>query len=429
MRRRILISMMLVTAIAVGLFGTPLAIAFANLHREEEVVRLERTAAESLDEVPSKFPRFGDRVAIQHHQDGHAVGLYGRDGRRIAGSGPAAGDSIVKSALNGDVRDREVGGQLAVALPITRGQRIVGSVRASVSMSVVTDRTWRSVLVMGAIGLVAIAISALVALWQSRRLARPVDRLAEVANRLGDGDFTVRAVPSGVPEVDAVGTALDSTAARLDQMLARERSFSEDASHQLRTPLTGLRLTLEAALLDPHADREAAIDAALVEVDRLERTVDDILVLAREETGHRVANLADVLTRVDGHWRRSALARARPVEFDLEPALPDVGMSDRALRQILDVLIDNAFRHGIGTISVRARVASGGVVVEVSDAGPRPTGDDDQIFLRRVSKDGGTGIGLALARSLAEADGGRLFLDRTRPATTFTLALPGVFHG
>lgn len=418
--------MMLVTAIAVGLFGTPLALALANLHREEEVVRLERTAAESLEEVPAKFPRFGDRVVIQAHQDGRSIGLYDRKGHRIAGSGPRVGDSIVIAAANGDVRDREVGGQLAVAVPVTRGERIVGSMRSSVSMSVVTDRTRRAVLVMAVIGLVAIAISALVALWQSRRLARPVDRLAEVANRLGDGDFTVRADPSGVPEVDAVGRALDSTAARLDQMLARERSFSEDASHQLRTPLTGLRLTLEAALLDPHADRDATIDAALVEVDRLERTVDDILVLAREEPGHRVANLADVLTRVDGHWRRSALARARPVAFDLEPKLPEVGVSDRALRQILDVLIDNAIRHGGGAISVRARVASGGVVVEVGDAGPRPTGDDDQIFLRRVSEGGGTGIGLALARSLAEADGGRLFLDRTRPTTTFTLALPGV---
>ena len=142
-----------------------------------------------------------------------------------------------------------------------------------------SDRTRDAILLMIGIGVLAVGISALIAMYQSRRLARPVDRLAEAAARLGEGDFSARAEPSGIAEVDAVSDTLGSTAARLDRMLQRERAFSEDASHQLRTPLTGLRVNLEAARLTP-AVRDDLLDAALSEVDRLERTIDDLLALA-----------------------------------------------------------------------------------------------------------------------------------------------------
>ena len=106
-----------------------------------------------------------------------------------------------------------------------------------------------------------------------------------------------------VPEVDAVSRALETTAVRLDQMLSRERRFSEDASHQLRTPLTSLRVTLEASRLDPNANRGLAIDTALEEVDRLERTIDDLLALARETPPSQSrTDLAAVLTALDDDY-------------------------------------------------------------------------------------------------------------------------------
>jgi signal transduction histidine kinase len=107
-----------------------------------------------------------------------------------------------------------------------------------------------------------------------------------------------------------------------------------------------------------------------------------------------------------------------------ERGLPTVAVSDRAVRQILDVLVDNAQRHGAGAITVAAHPASSGVMVEVGDEGPGIRGDPESVFERRVSSSGGTGIGLALARSLAEAEGGRLVLRSAGPHPVFVLVLP-----
>jgi signal transduction histidine kinase len=251
--------------------------------------------------------------------------------------------------------------------------------------------------------------------------------LAETATSLGNGDFTVREERSGVPEVDSVSHALGVTAERLDRMLQRERAFSADASHQLRTPLTSLRVTLESAELDPDADRSAAIGTALEDVDRLDRTIDDLVALAREvpaDDAH--TDLHALLTALADDWRRRITDRDRPLTAHVPDDVPEVRISDRALRQILDVLVDNAVHHGGGPISLQARAARPGAVVAVTDAGSGIAGDPARIFDRRVSHAGRSGIGLALARSLVEAEGGRLVLSATGPPeTTFSVFLPG----
>jgi signal transduction histidine kinase len=418
--------MVVVTAVGVGVFAVPLAFTLSDLHREEKVVRLERSASEASSEIPTDFPE--RRASIDLVQEAQQViGLYGRDGRRLAGAGPRHADSIVRDALRGEVRDRDIGSRLVVAQPVTRGERVVGAVRASSPLSVVTDRTRDAFIRMALAASTAILIAGLVALWQSRRLARPVARLAETAIALGNGDFTVREEQSGVPEVDSVSHALGVTAERLDRMLQRERAFSADASHQLRTPLTSLRVTLEAAQLDPDPDNGDAIGTALDEVDRLDRTIDDLVALAREVPGGEPdTDLSRVLTDFASEWRGRAADLGRPLDVVLAADLPHVRASDRALRQILDVLVDNAVHHGGGSISVEARGARPGAVIAVTDEGPGIAGDPARIFDRRVSHAGRSGIGLALARSLAEAEGGRLVLSAPGPpATTFSVFLPG----
>ena len=203
--------------------------------------------------------------------------------------------------------------------------------------------------------------------------------------------------------------------------------FSEDASHQLRTPLTSLRVTLEAARLDPAADRDQMIDTAIDEVDRLDRTIDDLLTLAREDPStHARADVAAVLAALDDDWHGRLATVDRPLAVSVDPSVATVVISERALRQILDVLVENAVRHGSGAISLRARNASAGLVIDVSDEGPGVTGDTERIFERRVSTAGRTGIGLALARSLAEAEGGRLLLAAAGARPTFSVVLPAI---
>lgn len=424
MRWRILVWMVVVTVIAVGLFAVPLGFALTRLYREEEVVRLARVAAEATSDVPADFPRSHGHVEAAKEKD-RIIGVYDRAGQRVAGAGPLHADPIVRQALRGDQRDRDLGDRLVVATPLTRGERVVGAVRASGPLSAVTNRVRSSLMRMLAAAAGAVVIAGLVALWQSRRLARPVARLAETATALGQGDFTIREERSGIPEVDAVSHALGVTATRLDDTLQRERAFSADASHQLRTPLTGLRVTLEAAQLDPGIDRDGVLAGALGEVDRLERTIDDLVALAREAPTHEGATeVARTVESVVRDWQNRFVEHGRTLDAAVPVGVPRVAASERAMRQILDVLVDNALRHGDGPVTIRARPAPAGAVVEVTDQGRGVRGDRDRIFDRRISHGGGTGIGLALARSLAEAEGGRLVLGDTGPGATFALVLP-----
>jgi signal transduction histidine kinase len=235
---------------------------------------------------------------------------------------------------------------------------------------------------------------------------------------------------SGINEVDETSEALSETAGRLEAMLARERSFSADASHQLRTPLAALRLAVETELLDPRPDAVGVLEESLTQIDRLEETITTLLAVARDRPPPR--GLLDVQAFDDGVHRRwddrfsNARRRLRgPASTPIA-----VHVSVAVLDQIVDVLVGNALEHGVGDVHLGLRrSAGGGLAVEVADAGSLdrdPTG----LFQRRDPDASGHGVGLSLARSLAEAEGGRLVLASAAP-TTFRLVLPDAtrMHG
>ena len=404
MRNRILGAILAVTAMAVVLLGLPLALAVQHLYHSEAVVRLEREAARATTRVPDSFGSSGDPVELPAGSGQTRLALYSLDGRLVTGMGPAAMDEPVRAAFGGRVAEQTIDDQIVVAVPVADEERVVAVVRAALPASVVDARVRRAWLIMAGLAAGAVAVAALVARALAGRLSRPVDALARAAARLGEGDFSVRAGRSGVAEVDAVASTLDATGACLGQVLAREQAFSADASHQLRTALAGLRLHLEAARLLPGADQGQAIADALAEVDRLD--------------------LSRVVEAVEQAWRGRLGASGRPLRFQVEGGLPPVRASEAAVLQILDVLLGNAAEHGSGTVTVRVRAAPGGLAIEVVDEGPGVAGDPEQVFARRAGSADGHGIGLALARSLAEADGGRLLLQRPVPAPVFTLLLP-----
>lgn len=425
MRRRILVAIVVVTAIAVVLFAVPLAFAVANLYHNEEIVRLEREAAAAAGHVPVEFPTSADAVELPTLQAPRVVAFYDRTGRRVAGTGPGTADRSVREALRGGVHDATTSGTLVAAVPLTRGEQVVGVIRAASPVSIVDDRTRRAVLLMAAIGAAVVAISAAIAAWQARRLARPVGALGRTATALGHGDFTVRSEPAGVAEVDAVSEALNSTAERLDQMLSRERAFSEDASHQLRTSLAGLRLILEAARLDPTLDRATVLRETEAQIERLEETLDELLALARGAPAQREPiDLEPVIDELASNWTGRLASQGRPLRVVTEPDLPAAGVAAGAVRQVLDVLLDNAVRHGAGTITVESHAVARGLVINVEDEGAGIAGDAEHVFQRRGRGARDHGIGLALARSLAEAEGGKLQVSRTGPGPVFSLFLP-----
>ncbi|MGH3911677.1 MAG: HAMP domain-containing protein, partial [Pseudonocardiaceae bacterium] len=262
MRTRIVGLAVLAAVLAISLFGVPLAIAVSQYAVMNERAKLEREAdaaalGVSEDVVRGKIPRWlpdttGDTDLAVYVYDGPQI-------LRILGEGPTGGDAAVSQALGGAIGRRDPDRELVVSVPVTHENDVIGAVRAASPRSAIYQQIGLAWLAMSGLAGVAVCMVWLLARRQAGRLARPLEELSVAAHRLGEGDFSVRTPPVDIPEIDAVSSALNSTAVRLDDMLARERAFSADASHQLRTPLTGLRLRLEAALDRPGQDLRQAI--------------------------------------------------------------------------------------------------------------------------------------------------------------------------
>jgi signal transduction histidine kinase len=422
-RRRIEWVGVLAAALAIALFGVPLAVAVVVLYRADERGELDRLADTTAVRVAPDLAAGRDPAQLPAAEEDMHVAVYRLDGRRLQGDGPATPDTAVRRAASGAIADGGGSGNFVVAVPVTAAERVVGVVRVSSPAYRTYARIGVTWLGMTGLAAAAIAAAALLARRQSRRLADPLERLAGAAQTLGEGDFTVRAPPAGIAEIDAAGAALNRTAERLGDLVGRERAFSADASHQLRTPLTGLRLRLETAL--EGGELRPAVMAALDTADRLERTIDELIALARDAPAARTpADLPALLADAESHWRGPLVAAGRSLRTSADSALPGTPASAAATRQILDVLLANAVRHGAGSVTVTARDADTAVAVDVADEGAGVMVPVEELFRRRTDQASGHGIGLALARALAEAEGGRLVLTRSGPGSVFTLLLP-----
>jgi signal transduction histidine kinase len=272
-------------------------------------------------------------------------------------------------------------------------------------------------LTIAGVAALIIGIAATAALVLTRRLTRPIRELGAAAARIEDGQATARSPRSGIDELDAVAEALDDTVAKLEEVVARERAFSADASHQLRTPLAALRLELESRQL-----AGAEVDEPLQQVERLEATIETLLAAARDMATEREPfELEPLLEELRRSWTGPLATQGRALEIAVPHRPPRVRAARGAVREILGVLVDNAARHGDGTVTIQVRPMDGSLAIDVADQGPGIAAPD-RAFIRRSGD--GHGIGLALARSLAEADGGRLDLvDAGAGMTRFTLLL------
>ena len=427
MRRRLILAIVAVAAAAVGLFALPLAVVLRDGYRDQELLRLQRdtvAAARSID----LGAQAADRVELPAGPD--RLTVYDGAGRRVAGAasaGPAQADAVVRDALRGRRPTTRVrSGTLIVAVPLLTGERVTGVIRAEVSDAVVVRRSHRAWLALAAAAVGVLLLAMLAAVLLARRLAGPLERVAVAARRLGDGDFSVRAPRGGIREVDAVADALDVTAGRLDDLITRERRFSADASHQLRTPLAALRLELETLQLAEGPSPE--IDRAVAQVDRLQRTIDTLLSVARDVPRPDTASeLVALLTEVEHRWRGRLAVASRRLTLSVPTGTVPVRGGQGVIAEILDVLLDNAERHGRGTVGIVVRtVDAGWAAVDVSDQGPGFAADVERAFERRSPDADGHGIGLALARSLAHAEGGRLTVSQDGPSPRVTLVLPRV---
>ncbi|MEA2126678.1 MAG: hypothetical protein QOI80_3460 [Solirubrobacteraceae bacterium] len=417
MRRRLVVAIAGVAAASVVLFAVPLGLVLGGQYRDREALRLQRdtvAATRAIDLGGS-----ADRVELPPSRDRLAV--YDGSGRLVAGRGPPRADASVRRVLrNGRPTDAKIPGALVAAVPLVVAERVAGAVRAARSDEAVESSVNRAWALIGALVAALLAAAAAAAALLARRLARPLEQLAATAGSLGDG----RGPPASsyaVAEVDALATALAQAGDRVAATLARERAFSADASHQLRTPLTALRLELEA--LELHGEPSPELEGALREVERMQATVDTLLALARDTPRDAsTVEAHELLDVVSSAWRPRLAAAARPLRVRLTESPVVLRCSQGVAREVLDVLLDNAAEHGAGAVTVTLRPDGDWAHIDVSDEGPGVGDATESLFERRAGP--GRGIGLALAQAIARAEGGQLVAS----GATFTLTLPAGGH-
>lgn len=390
MKARIARTIVGVTALIIVALGVPLAIVIQRFYESRAMVEMQRSAAEAIAElaVPLDAAEIADAALESDAPPDFSV--YDSSGAKLYGSGPQRLDTT----------DAD---HLVVVSPITdrATETVVGSVRVSRARSDVAGEARRAWAVMGLAALGGLVLAMLLARREAARLADPIAELAARAERIGSGDLSHPAVPTGTPELDILAEALALSARRLEELIAREREFSANASHQLRTPLAGLRVSLE----------RGDLEAASAEAERLSATVDHMLALARDAlpTGTAI-DVAPLLDATAMRWQEAFHHAGRALTTTIAPALPEIRVRRGSLDQVLDVMLDNSLRHGGGETRLVGRPTNGGLVVHIDDDGPG-------IALERVAsifdrhEGESTGIGLALARTLVEADGGRLMLS------------------
>ncbi|MGO1504893.1 MAG: sensor histidine kinase, partial [Brachybacterium sp.] len=281
-------------------------------------------------------------------------------------------------------------------------------------------------------GLAALSIGVSVALWQAQRISMPLARLSRRAEEMGAGRSRGPWHPSGIAEIDDVAEELARSGAMLNERLEAESRLASDASHQLRTPLTALSMRLDEILATSSEEwirEEARI--SLEQIDRLTEVVHDLINAPRSSQRRTpgVVELRSVLTQQSEEWSPAYRRAHRELRVQV-PRSAAVWGSTGPLTQVIATLVENALAHGAGRTTLKVRRNDHSTVVEVSDEGG---GIDPElgssIFERAVSgpSSSGTGVGLALARTLVEDDGGRLELLTENPTTfgVFLISAPG----
>lgn len=394
---------MAAVTVTIVLLGVPLAIFGSILLRDAEVRELD-VRATSLARTVER------RIVSDEELDPESLEPY------IGGDSNINASVLVMMPSGEEVRAGErISGR---AYPVIQTTNSGAMVVLSISWWTIF---WRMARVVGLVVLAstgAFLVGMAMARWQARRLSNPLVLLAASAEQLGSGQTRPQLEPSGMEEIDLVATELGRSADRMAARLAVERQFAADASHQLRTPLTALSMRLEeimAASNQQEVTEEAQI--SLEQVERLVTVIDDLLARSRQADGGTTepVRLIEVVHQQEDEWAASFEAAERELVFEVAEDMLLLA-SPGALAQVLATLIENSLHHGAGTTTVKARESASAVVVEVSDEGPGISDElAPRIFERSVTSGAGTGLGLALARDLVAADGGRLELAQRQP--------------
>lgn len=403
MRTRLLRSTLTIALVAVITLGVPLVVLARQQVWSSARDTLRQQAASTAAGLEDKLDA-GQPVDLARYAD------------------PIRGRRIVLETASGIRRSAgpRLRGPLLQASVTVAGNTV--TVQAEQRPTV--NRAREVTLFVAALALLAVSTAVGLALRQVRLLTRPLSELLDRAEALGHGAFSPAPVVSGIPEIDGISRVLEGSARQIGTMMELQRDFASDAAHQLRTPLTGIGLRLDELTRIGDGDVRQEAEDALAQVERLDRVISALLARARGDAADpTLLELAPLVELEAQVWSRALSDVGRQLSLSLQPQL-FVRARREHLAGVLSCLLDNALEHGSGDIIVAAREIHGQVRVSITDEGPGvPAEVAGHLFDRRVSGSHGTGIGLALARSLAAAEGGELTLASTQP-TQFVLTLP-----
>ena len=412
MRERLVGSFVLFAVLIAVVFGLARAYAVTGLVKQSEEGKLDRSVVlvaaligERADGGKATSARqlgeYLDRAQRIEYVDAEGKRVVAKDSNYVAGP---SGSNLVSGAT-------VAGG---------------GSLTLEQSGVIVDERVADAVLPIVQFALVLIAAAAAVGYVLAWRLARPFQRLALIADDLGRGELDTEIPHFSIREADAISRAMHTSAIRLKALVHKEREFASNASHQLRTPITALHLELEdlAVWGETPPIVAAELRRSVLELDRLSEAVTSLLDMARgnEVTAGPAIDVSVLAIDAAQRWRPQVTA----VEWQIWAEIPGVVLMNTArgrVNQILDVLIENSIKHGVGRIELVVTELDAHTRLSVNDQGASKI--DRSVFARRVrgSDSSGEGIGLSIAAELARSLGGYLAVG-DGPTISFDLMLP-----
>jgi signal transduction histidine kinase len=397
MRRRLVISTIAIVLVVLGTLAVPVGLIVYSAAEQQLEARLNEKAtnistAISADINNGRDPDYAAATSVLAPTDG--VQITSPDGQLV----------WVEQAPSVD--STRVARRMAVD-----GTQVV--VMTDVDPLDVQFRGQLSILMMLALG--GIVAAAGLAAVQAHQLARPLERLAARAGRIGDGDFSMTQLPrTHIPEIDRIGTSLDASSQRVDTMLANERHFTADATHQLRTGITGIAMRFEILSMRPEHDVVTEAKAGLNQTDQLNRTIDELLTAARVRSTQERTPF-DLAALVGDHaveWQPRFNAIKRHLSVITANPAPVVLGTKGLAGQVIDILIDNAVRHGAGAVTL---MIDGPSVIVIDQGEGMPAEKVKSVFDGPVDPAAKHGRGLALARRLAQVDGASLEVVGNQP--------------
>jgi signal transduction histidine kinase len=455
MIRRFLAVIVGLTLLVLIVHDVPLASHLRAVERDRLTTSLERDAftlaglaEERLEEYENKATTNVSLLQELSESYGTVAGseVYIVDGRgfvvaatdRDAVGSDRSARASIELAIDG-IRSSEIiddGREvLDVAVPVLSGPEAIGAVEFVRRASEIDRRTnerLRGIIAAAAISLV---LAAVIGWILARTLAQPLRRLRRATAAIAAGDLDARAVvPPGPPEIRALAEDFNSMVERLERVVADQRDFAGDASHQLRTPLTTLRLRIEQTMSSGGLDasQRESLQSAIGELRRLERLVEGLLALARAGADPVTTSVdvsAIAIDRLDA-WAALAEENAVTIVTRVAPGIRAVAVLG-TVEQVIDNYLDNALEVAPrgSSIEVELRQQSGWVTLDVGDAGPGLRPDEMELAFDRFwrgdhAAEGGSGVGLSVVRRLAEACGGEAALrSNERGGITASLRL------